>query len=512
MKKIIFWNIKSKPKERKFQFEEGIGCYKLSTIAKEHGYETIVYQDHSFNSSAQLINDITCLEGLSPNTDIIAYSLLSNGVPLLEKIIADGFPRRVPVLIGGPGASIEPEYVLKMFKGLPSPIALVQGEAESVFERILETAPANWNTLENIWGINQDGKIQKGKYLTLDNMDLSPFADLSSSHQRAESARESRQGDNSKQERLEFLKSLTISQIESRRGCVHKCGFCNQSCLPTRGIRRSSPERLVSEMENMFNKYGITFFSLADNVAFDISDWWKEFSGLLESSPITPYIQFGGYSTPSVMNNPNWLKQTLPRLYEVGLRGIILGVQAGSRRILKDIINRPEDDPENALEITRQAVPLGINMKIDFIVGHPTETMEDLQDTSNVINKLYESGGEVFVRKLGIVPHSVYALKLGTGEYSLPNETPEFQAQVNAIIEMDGKDDNYMKMAFRNNKVPNKYIIDRKLGIVYPSTHFDEQTLIGNLKRLKESEMPEPVKERYQAMFELAIKLRERNQ
>jgi hypothetical protein len=134
------------------------------------------------------------------------------------------------------------------------------------------------------------GKINSGKYLTLDDLDLSPFADLSSSHQRSESEKESWQEDTPLQQRLEFLKSLTISQIESRRGCVHRCGFCNQSCLPIKGIRKSSQRRLVSEMEHMFNEYGITFFSLTDNVAFDSQTWWMEFAELMQSSPITPYV------------------------------------------------------------------------------------------------------------------------------------------------------------------------------------------------------------------------------
>jgi len=88
MKKITFWNIKSKPRQGKFQYEEGIGCHKLSTIAKQQGYDTVVYQDHSFESNPGSINSISFLN-LIEGQNIIAYSLLSNGIPLLEEMIRD---------------------------------------------------------------------------------------------------------------------------------------------------------------------------------------------------------------------------------------------------------------------------------------------------------------------------------------------------------------------------------------------------------------------------------------
>lgn len=509
-KKVIFWNIKSKPRDKKYQHEEGLGCYKLSTLAKQQGYETVVYQDHSFEADPDKINDVTLLN-LSRDQNIIAYSLLSNGVSLLEEMVNCGIPKRVPVLLGGPGASIEPEKVLRIFKGHRAPVALVQGEAEPVFERILQTPPVIWYTIPRIWSFSQSGDIVHGNYLTLDNLDLSPFADLSASYQRRESESESKKEDLPLRQRLELLKSLTISQIESRRGCVHRCGFCNQSCLPTKGIRASSPKRLILEMEHMFDEYGITFFSLADNVAFDNTSWWREFTALMKSSPITQYIQFGGYSTPKVFNNQRWLNQIMPELYGVGLRGIILGVQAGSGSILKDIIHRPQTDPKDALEITKAAVSLGINLKCDFIIGHPTETLQDLQETHYWMNQIYQAGGEVFVRRLGIVPHSEYALKLERGEYTLPEQTEKVQEESTAILAMDGIDDVYRRIAFSNHRIPNKYLIDRNLGIVYPSTLFDLTTLKQNQARLTQSEMPEHIKDRYQRMFELAIELKRKS-
>lgn len=504
-KKIIFWQIKNSPNERKFQYEEGIGAYKLSTIAKESGYETVVFQDHQFKANPEEIKKITESNSKGYNS-IIAYSLLSNGVPLLKQLATR---MNKPVLIGGAGATIEPERILKMFSPRV-PVALVQGDAEPIFSTLLSTPQKDWYKIEGIWSFLPNGDVVQGKPFVLENLDEGPFVNLSASNQRKTSEHSASDKDLPLEKRLELLKSLTTSQIESRRGCYYKCGYCNNSCLDTKlaRVRKSSPQRLVKEMENIFDNYGITFFSLTDNIAFDSLDWWKEFVRLMGDSRITPYIQFGGYSSPVFMNRPEWLKKLIPELYSVGLRGIILGVQAGSKRILKDIIHRHPKDPENALAVAKEIIPLGINLKIDFIIGHPTETLEDLEETRKWMKVIYEAGGEVFVRELQVVPNSLYHTNLMKGFYSLPERTLDFEQKLKEILRIKKRDDNYKRIAFSNGKIPNKYLIDRNLRIIYPSTIFDLQTLQENRRRLMQSQSPDHIKERYKQMFKLVIQLK----
>jgi radical SAM superfamily enzyme YgiQ (UPF0313 family) len=507
--RIIFWSIKSRLNEGKFQYEEGIGPHKLSTLAKRQGYETIIFNDHQFGSNPDQIKRVT-ESNVNGGKTIVAYSLLSAGIPLLERIAQMRTAQGVPVLIGGMGASLEPERVLRMFNDRTLDLALIQGEAEGIFDKLISAPPSSWRNIEGVWAYDSSGSIRRGCFHAVKDLDESPFADLGASSQRSEAERKSDDTSLPPEQRLEMLKSLTVSQIESRRGCYLKCGFCNTSALPqgVRLVRKSSPRRLVEEMRNMFENYGITFFSLTDNIAFDIPDWWENFADLMQEQPFMPFIQFGGYSCPRILNRDAWMKKTLPRLYSVGLRGVILGAQAGSKRVLEEVVNRPGDDPENALEITRAAVPLGINVKVDFIVGHPTETLEDLRTTRRWINEIYQNGGEVFVRELGVVPHSKYSDKLKARMYALPERTSEFQAEVAAILKMKAVDNVYRRIAFSEGRVPNKYLIDRGAGILYPSTHFGLQTLQANADLLNRSGMPEHIRDRYRKMFALAMKLK----
>lgn len=508
-KKIIFWDIKTKPYHGKFQYEEGIGSHKLSTIAKKFGFETIILKDHQFGGDPIKIKKKTEKQ-LCSDENIIAYSLLSDGIPLFEELIRFETAKNVPVLIGGVGATIEPERVLKIYtKGCNHrvPITLVQGDGEAAFEKLVQVKPENWYRIKDVWCINND-KLVKGSFFLLENLDLSPFADLGASAQRQKIKNDVEDSSLSLEKRLELLKSLSISQIESGRGCYYRCEFCSTSGLKINKIRKSSPKRLIDEMGHMFNEYGITFFSITDNIAFDKAEWWKEFAELMQKSDITPYIQFGGYSAPRFINKKDWLEKIIPELYSIGLRGIILGVQAGSKRVLRDIVNRPSNDPENVLTVVQKVVPLGINLKVDFIVGHPTETIDELDVTYSWINKIYQAGGEVFVRKLNVVPQSGYFHKLEKGVYSLPKETLKYKKKIDSILSMTARDDKYKEIAFSNNKIPNKYLIDRKKKVVYPSTIFDLKTLQENLIKLEESEMPNHIKDRYRMMFDLVIQLK----
>ena len=412
----------------------------------------------------------------------------------------------VKILVGGPGATIEPARTISMFS--PSHrVALVQGEAEPVFSRLLTAQFSRWHDL-GAWTLAHDGTVLPGKRFVLSDLDASPFADLSASEQRCRIAQHVRDERLPLDERLAFARSEFISQIESRRGCYYRCEFCNQSSLPFERVRRSSPERLFKEMDALYTKHGITFFSLTDNVAFDEPDWWMAFADLLERAPFSPYVQFAGYGSPKLLAKDAWLTKAAPRLSAVGLRSIILGVQAGSRRILREIIPRPADDPENALACVRALVPLGINVKLDFILGHPTETIDDLEETRRVIAALRSAGGEVFVRRLGVVPHSGYAHALASGTYALPERTRSFVELEERLLAQKARDDEYRAIAFANG-IPTKYVIDRSLGLLAPSPQFSVQELQKSYCLLERSQMPGLLKERYARMYELAIRIRE---
>jgi len=496
--KVIFWSLSDSELPENFDTEEGIGTYKLSTIAREKGYDVESFQGNQFGCDAEAINQKT-RESLSDN-GIIGISSFSTAKGILERLAKTDSFSRFPVVLGGAGATTTPQEYLKIFNK-SNARALVQGDGELLFEKILGTDPLRWHEIEGLWAYTPDGLIKNGAFQALQDLDQTPFADLSTSYMRRTSESKANDSSLTIEERIKALLSLQFSHFETRRGCYYHCEFCSEPQLAEKGVRKMTPKRAVEEMVHLYNQFGITFYNFADNIAFDKQGWWHEFANELKQSGISPYVTFGGYGTPKFFAVRDWFSETIPALSAVGLSFITLGVQAGSKRILKDIIRRPDDDPEDALRVVQQAVPLGINVKTDFIVGHPTETIADLQQTHESVRKIYDAGGQVFVRRLGVVPHSGYEIRLNEGKYELPQWTPEFEAVANQVLGYHGRKNSFKRVSASHGAIPNLEYIDRNMGIRFPKTSMTSEDLRAGQEALRSSGMTSHVKERYELLY-----------
>jgi len=503
---ILIIDVKCQINKSKLQFEEGVGPYKLATLAKRQGAEVRVFQDHLYDADPEKIAKI--IRTFENKRTILAFSLLTNGLPTMLEIIRLTADLKLPVMIGGAGATIDPKTVIAQAAELlpiATPLILTEGDGENAFAQLLKIKPKNWQNYAEIWRRNDYGIIKEGHF-QLCKIDDSPEADLSASQQRRLFLHLSAETNEPWQDRYNYLRSLTNSQVECGRGCYYRCGYCNTSCLRHQEVRKKPAGQVAREIINLHRRYGITFFSLTDNVALDRPYYWREFAKRLAEFPEMPQLFFGGYSAPHFLSSKEWHSELLPLLCEVGLRSIIVGVQSGSRRILKEIIHRPINDPEEALELVKRGVELGINIKTDFIIGHPTETTADLQDTYEQMKKIVTAGGETFVRKLNVIPHSRYDQRLKSGEWSLPPDSPERLLLENKIFALKRDDSHYRLLVLAGNRpMPNKYLIDRRLKIIYPHKIFSVEQLKEARQKLIAANMIESAKRRYLMMFDLLI-------
>jgi radical SAM superfamily enzyme YgiQ (UPF0313 family) len=71
-----------------------------------------------------------------------------------------------------------------------------------------------------------------------------------------------------------------------------------------------------------------------------------------------------------------------------GLREVALGVESGSERMLKLIDKRI--DPGMTKMVVRRLTERGINVKGYFILGFPTETRAEIDDTVRLVHELWD--------------------------------------------------------------------------------------------------------------------------
>jgi radical SAM superfamily enzyme YgiQ (UPF0313 family) len=88
---------------------------------------------------------------------------------------------------------------------------------------------------------------------------------------------------------------------------------------------------------------------------------------------------------------------TLDSLVRSGLREVALGIESGSERILGRIDKRI--NPDMTIRTVRRLTERGIGVKGYFILGMPTETVAELDQTVDLVRRLWaeaDAGGGTF--------------------------------------------------------------------------------------------------------------------
>ncbi len=179
-----------------------------------------------------------------------------------------------------------------------------------------------------------------------------------------------------------------ISIIPINSGCLSNCSYCKTK--QARGDLHSYPLRLIeknfrSAVNNGFKEIWLTS---QDTGAYGL-DINSNIIGLLK----TLLKKQGDYRIRLGMANPQYV---LPRINEFKevlsnehmFRFLHIPVQSGSNNVLRDMRRgyKAESFKKIVLELTR-AIP-DLTIATDIIVGFPTETEDDFQETVDLIKTL----------------------------------------------------------------------------------------------------------------------------
>lgn len=179
---------------------------------------------------------------------------------------------------------------------------------------------------------------------------------------------------------LNFVPHDTIS-IEVGRGCPYSCTFCSTNDFWKRNYRIKSPSRIFAEITFLYNKYGIKKFSFEHDLFLINKRAVIELCELIKSSDLD--IKWGCSSRLDRID-----EELICKMAEAGCYSIFFGIETGSSRMQK-IINKNLD-----LSLIDSIVPLikehNISPVFSFIYGFPDETIQDIEDTLELMYRLYE--------------------------------------------------------------------------------------------------------------------------
>lgn len=167
------------------------------------------------------------------------------------------------------------------------------------------------------------------------------------------------------------------------RGCIRGCRFC-QACFIYRPIREKSEQTINRQAKSLCDTTGYDEISLC---SLSTSDYSKIEKLLPEMIDWTSGKNIN-LSLPSLRVD-NFSDELVEQLSRIRRSGLTFAPEAGTQR-LRDAINKNVTEQE-VLNTCEKAFRGGwTSVKLYFMIGLPTETMEDVKGIADLANKVVD--------------------------------------------------------------------------------------------------------------------------
>lgn len=161
-----------------------------------------------------------------------------------------------------------------------------------------------------------------------------------------------------------------ISMITSR-GCPYRCIFCDNNVFG-RTVRYHSPRYIVAEIESVIRRYGAREIFFADDTFTVNRDRTREALSLLKKNGVR--IKWSCMTRASDVD-----RALLREMKDAGCWQVGIGVESANNEVLKFIKKGVRiEDVRKAVQWCDEA---GIYVKGFFMIGHPTDTLETIDES-----------------------------------------------------------------------------------------------------------------------------------
>ena len=166
--------------------------------------------------------------------------------------------------------------------------------------------------------------------------------------------------------------------VTGSRGCVRQCTFCDVHSNWKKYKYRPG-EDVANEMIHQYYTYGIKHFHFSDSLVNGSLKEFRVFCKVLANANL-PLEWRGQFIFRSGMTEEDW-----DNLAASGCKGLWIGIESGS-----DAVRWHMKKKFSNVDLYKSIAALGkrkINMLYLLIVGYPTETLEDFQETLTLLRR-----------------------------------------------------------------------------------------------------------------------------
>lgn len=178
------------------------------------------------------------------------------------------------------------------------------------------------------------------------------------------------------------LEKYSTSAIITSRGCPNQCSFCAGSALHPYRVREV--KNVVDEIKEMLQmnqhfrqERGLMFL---DNTFVNKNTTQQLCHSLKQLN-----IEWAAESRLDIIT-----KETIKIMRESGCIYLQFGIESGSEHVLNTM--NKNISLKKAIEIIDYAISLGLIVTCTFSIGHPEETLEDINKTIDLIQQLKGKG------------------------------------------------------------------------------------------------------------------------
>lgn len=162
------------------------------------------------------------------------------------------------------------------------------------------------------------------------------------------------------------------TNIITTRGCPARCNFCQQESLWGSGLRIQSTERILAEVDAIYDQTGIRNLLFLDDslTARKRADMLALCEGLKER-----HVKWRGWTRANLVVRQGE-QVVLDAMAKSGCQAICVGVEAGTDRVL-DGVGKGTSVAQNREAIARIKAA-GMYARTSIMVGNPGETWDDV--------------------------------------------------------------------------------------------------------------------------------------
>lgn len=275
----------------------------------------------------------------------------------------------VPIILGG-------VHVSTMPSSLPQYVDVgVIGEGEETFLELVNILLKNDEliSLDDVKGIcfyKDDKLIINEKRPLIDPLDKIPIPDRTYLNMDY------------------YLKKASVvpfqtgrnTHIITSRGCPFSCAFCSTAVFW--GKPRVLPvERVIDEIEYLVSKYNVNIIHVFDDLFLINKKRFFEVVNKIEEEGINKKVKFMCLVRADSLND-----KVMEALRKMNVVCVGIGLESGSDKVLSYLKNKTITVEQNRRTI-KYCKDYGITCMGSFMIGNPTETKEDLNQTLNLIKE-----------------------------------------------------------------------------------------------------------------------------